>query len=304
MDLNEWTPARVRLDRPGGEVEWRYTGRRAFTEPFFWETLDAALRSPFSLLFPRRLPLDLLAAVEPGLEPNGFVFHVSRCGSTAVAQMLAASPLNLVVSEPPPLDALLRAPDEHRRWLRSLVSALGRPRTGRERRFVVKLDSWSILEHATLRAAFPQTPWIVLYRDPLEVVCSHLRHLGAHAVPGELPPELFGIRREELPSLELVEYVARVIGSLFDAALAAGPEGGRFVDHRDLAEFVRDELPAHFGLDVDEGEREAMRLAGLRDGKNPALPFEPRDDAARAGPGVREAVERWTRPQYERIRSR
>jgi hypothetical protein len=36
--------------------------------------------------------------------PDGFVFHMSRCGSTLVAQMLAVVPDHVVVSEAEPLD--------------------------------------------------------------------------------------------------------------------------------------------------------------------------------------------------------
>lgn len=313
--LRRWTPAQVRLDETGAaEVEWRYTGELDFTDPFFRETLDRAVRHPFSLLFPRRLPLEALAGLEPGLEPSGFVLHLSRCGSTVVAQMLASSPRTLVLSEPPPLDTVLRAhrrlpdlpADEHVRRLRLLVSALGRPRTGREERFVVKLDSWAILDLPRLRAAFPSTPWLFLYRDPLEVAVSHLRRLGAHAVPGALPPELFGIAREELASLSLEDYVARVVGSLLAAAADVDPAGGRFVDYADLPAFALEELPAHFGLDLDEGELAAMRAAATRDAKNPALPFEPDGAEKRAGAteAAREAVERWARPHYERMRRR
>ena len=46
----------------------------------------------------------------PGLPPSGFIFHMSRCGSTLAARMLAASPRNIVLSEADPIDYVLRAP--------------------------------------------------------------------------------------------------------------------------------------------------------------------------------------------------
>ena len=46
---------------------------------------------------------DLLdqAAAEPGIDPTGFIFHLARCGSTLVSQMLAALPEHIVLSEAP-----------------------------------------------------------------------------------------------------------------------------------------------------------------------------------------------------------
>ncbi|CAN0474150.1 unnamed protein product [Discosporangium mesarthrocarpum] len=41
------------------------------------------------------------------LEPSGFVFHMSRCGSTLMANLLGSSASNLVYSESrPPADVV------------------------------------------------------------------------------------------------------------------------------------------------------------------------------------------------------
>lgn len=125
--LDGWTPIRVHWrDEP--VVEWCWTDDLPFADPFFVQTIERALRSPFSLLFRRETPIGELDELEPGLEPNGFVFHVSRCGSTLVSGMLASSPRHLVLSEPLPVDHVLRArasDDERVKWLRWMVSALG-----------------------------------------------------------------------------------------------------------------------------------------------------------------------------------
>ena len=74
--------------------------------------LDQCGRLPFNLLFPRRTPVEVLTRwreERPGLAPTGFVFHLSRCGSTLVSQMLAALPQNVVLSEAGPINDALRA---------------------------------------------------------------------------------------------------------------------------------------------------------------------------------------------------
>src|SRR5439155_24789392 len=144
-------------------------------------------------------PIEVLAelqAAEPGIPPTGFIFHMSRCGSTLISQMLAALPQNVVVSEAGPVDAVLRArfqaPDLPEReqigWLQGIVSALGRRRTGEESHFFVKLDAWHTLDLPLIQRAFPDVPWLFLYRNPVEVMVSHARQPGSQLVPGMLPP--------------------------------------------------------------------------------------------------------------------
>src|ERR1041384_7884431 len=116
-----------------------HLGGLRFTAPFFEQTIGQAMRHPFNLLFGHSSPLAEIAARAddmPELEPSGFIFHMSRCGSTVVSQMLAALPRNVVLSEPAPIDQILRLPDrfpnapesEVVRCLRGLVVALGRRR--------------------------------------------------------------------------------------------------------------------------------------------------------------------------------
>lgn len=107
-----WLP--IRVWRPQGEwtIDWCRFGTQPLCEPFFCDSVDAALRRPFNLAFRRRSGMDALSnwqARSPGIAPTAFVFHASRCGSTLLAQVLAGFASHIVLSEPPPLDALLRA---------------------------------------------------------------------------------------------------------------------------------------------------------------------------------------------------
>ena len=61
---------------------------------------------------------------------------MSRCGSTLVSQMLAASAANLVVAEAPPIDQVIRlggGPDQTAERLRAIVAAIAQPRCGEQR---------------------------------------------------------------------------------------------------------------------------------------------------------------------------
>ena len=54
-----------------------------------------------------RVP-DLGVRLGPAIHLDGLVFHLSRCGSTLIAQMLAALPWTVVASEPSVIDSAIR----------------------------------------------------------------------------------------------------------------------------------------------------------------------------------------------------
>jgi hypothetical protein len=304
-DLDGWTPVRVHWrDEP--VVEWCWMDGLRFSDPFFVHTIERAHETPFSLLFRRETPIDVLAELEPGLEPSGFVFHVSRCGSTLVTRMLASLPRHLVLSEPLPVDDVLRAhasEEDKVRWLRWIVSALGRPRLGDERAYVLKLDAWSACSLGTVRRAFPDVPWVFLSREPVQVLASHFLQRGAHMVPGALDPELFGLDRDSIGRMLPEEYCARVLAAICGSAVEHRDEQALFLDYRELPDAVFDRILGAFGLECDESEVARMReVAGL-DAKNPPVVFSADSEAKERGasPALREAAERWVRPIYDEL---
>ncbi len=237
------------------------------------------MNHPFNLLFGLTTPvsvLEALAAREPALPLSGLIFHLSRCGSTLIAQMLAASPRNLVISEAAPLDTALQArhvdaslsPEAHRRLVRSMVVALGWPRRGSETRYFLKLDSWHIRAWPLWQSLYPDVPWIFVYRNPVEILVSHQRKAGSQMFPQVVPPRIFGWDAvpRDLPN---DEYQARVLGSMARSAVDALAQwpGGRAVRYDELPDAVPELLQTHFGLTVDAAELDLLRAAGRRDAK-------------------------------------
>jgi Sulfotransferase family len=311
MDLTDWVPVHIRWRANGPAVEWRWFDDVRFTDPFFDETVEEALARPFSLVFPIETGIETLREAAAGAVPQaGFVYHLSRCGSTLVTQMLAASPRNLVLSEPPPVDQVLQAklhgvPDDVRaEWLRAMLGALGRPR-GAEERLFVKLDTWHVVDLPFVVSVFPDVPWIFVFRDPVEILVSHLsRVTGPQMIPGVIPPEVLGLGYESLQEIDLTEYAARVLGRVAsEAADQASTGRGLLVDYRELPEAMTGAVAAHFGLELTDVELDAMRAAGARNAKNPVLPFEPDSEERRASatPEVEAAADRWARPAYDRL---
>jgi GNAT superfamily N-acetyltransferase len=288
-----WLPIHVLARNGDTVVECFDAGEMRLTDPFFVQTFQRAQHrheiDPGR--YGRRFgPLDeLVADAEraPGLAPAGFVLHMSRCGSTLLSQMLAADPDNLVLSEPPAVDALLRtwlsgAGREERRLaaLQAVLSVLGRPRHG-ERRLFVKFDAWHTVLLPVLLAAFPGTPWVFLFRDPVEVLVSHEHSCAAFMVPGSVPAPAFGLDLADAVTMSAEGYGAAVLTAVCRAALAGLDARGMAVAYDELP----DALPAvlaHFGVTVSAETLASMAAASSRDAKAPTLPFVPDGPAKRA----------------------
>ena len=327
-----WTPAHIRWEKGHPVVHWCYLGQDRFVEPFFEATIRRHNRTPFNLLPQPATPLDALAELQdaaPGLPPTGFIFHMSRCGSTLVAQLLAALPQNIVISEAGPVDAVLHAnryapsitPARQITWLQALLSAYARPRHG-EQHFYVKFDSWHTLELPLIQAAFPNVPWIFLYRDPVQVLVSHQRQRGSQMVPDLLPPQWLGLEPPsprlaspngspgespgESPGKFLDEYGARVLQRVCAAALQHLDARARLINYQQLPPAVWTEIAAHFGTEYTAADSAAMHQAAQFDAKNPSLTFSTATQAKAqiASPELRFLAEKWLLPVYAALETR
>ena len=239
------------------------------------------------------------------MRPDGFIFHMSRSGSTLTAAMLATLPDSLVLSEAAPLDTLIRLiigeswpAKRANAALAALLHAFGRARPPGAP-FVVKLHCWHALALNRLRAAFPDVPWIFLYREPAEVIASQLRERGPEFDPAMMHPSWYGMAPD--PGLSPEAYCALVLARLCEAAGEGLPAGGGLaVSYADLPGAVASTIAGHFRLAVGEAERTAMAVVAGRDAKAPWRPFA----APAPGPAdgaVGEAVERYVRPIFNRL---
>lgn len=273
-----WVPMQILWTAPEPLIDWCHLGATRFTDPFFVQTLAVAMRHPFNLLFRRTTPLDALAVPDdPELRPAGFIFHTSHCGSTLVAQMLAALPRNVVLSEPRPLDQILRlaprlpalASDRLIRWLAGLAAAFGRRRFAEERDLFVKFEGWHVLLLPLIRRAFPDVPWIFLYRDPLEVLTAF-----AEQFPAEIEPSLVGLSWPEAHELSTAGYCTLVLERIYATAIAQHHEsGGLLIEYRELPDAVCGEMLDHFGLRYDPEQLARMRETARFNAKAPTQVF-------------------------------
>lgn len=140
--------------------------------------------------------------------PSMVVFHETRCGSTLVANLLAAAfspdkakypvegepssstslhPAARVYSESPPPVEALKACEFNRRCdpgaqsalIRDVFYMMGRspavPKASKHYRFY-KIQSIGVHSIHAFRQAMPNTPWMFVYRDSVEVIMSHFKN--------------------------------------------------------------------------------------------------------------------------------
>lgn len=221
--LDGWIPYRMFADTEGVvQFRWLYAGHHAFTEPFFGESISACLSLPQNVpgSFPVTGAETLLrvAALADSVPITAFVYHISRCGSTLLSQLLVCDEENIVLSEVPLLDEVLRMKQQDHsseHLFRAVLKLLSRKRTGKEQRVFVKTDSWHVLFYEQLHAWYADAPSFLMYRHPKEVGKSQANHPAMHSVPGVLDAALFGLREEETAEMTRETYLDHVLSCYF-----------------------------------------------------------------------------------------
>jgi hypothetical protein len=304
-----WLPAQICPSEANVWIDWAYFGAEQLSEPFFEQSLQAALRRPLNALVRVSTTLEALAArpddsAHPA--PSGFIFHMSRCGSTLAAQMLAAIDSHVVLSEAAPIDQALqigaalsppRVDD-----LRGMIEAFGRGRPRAGGRYFVKLDCWHTLALPLFRQAFPTTPWVFLYRRPEEVMVSQLWRRGVQMVPDIVSPSLYGLELADGTPTE--DYWARVLAAICQAAIEAEPaQTGLLVNYDELPQALWTRILPHFGVAPSADDTQLMNAVAHYDAKARETPFAGDVDAKRSAvtEPIRLACERRLQPVYERL---
>ena len=263
MELRHWFPLTAGIVDGEVTLAWRDMADIAFTDSFFENTLARQQRDARRVCHTPATALDQFNDVPA---PDAFIFHVSRCGSTLLTQLLASLPHCIVMSEPPIIDSVLRlhhdqgAPDGTVALLRQVIRAMGQRRTGQEQHLVIKFDCWHIHSLELLRAAFPDTPCLFLYREPQAVLASHQRQRGPQMVPGLIHPALLPLPEHATAPGDLDAHAGLVLDSFYTAALAHAAAGRiRLVNYSQLPGLVFSDLLAGLKIACTPAQLEAMR---------------------------------------------
>jgi hypothetical protein len=298
-------PVRAALHPAGLYIALRNIGPVNLQDAFMQETI-ARIPGPETVLHVTREELRRAAS---DAAPVGIIFHVARCGSTLVSQLLKKLDDVAVYAEPQPVNEILVPPHGWPRAdlvaaLRALGRAFARHAGGP---YVLKLSSWNTLFCDIVTDAFPETNWVLCLRDPVEVGVSLLQ---------QPPGWLSGAAESSRGLAEMIapdgvpgsreELVARTFGAFCAAMARLDAERGRLVAYEALPAAVWDTVAAHFSLKVDARQQARMTHAARTHAKAPpggCRQFAP-DSAtkhATASPELRRAIDAFARPHLERL---
>jgi len=265
-DLKGWLPvdAVVVEGRPG--LMWMEMSSVGLTEPFFQQTVERARRENRAERFTE---FDVLLQTEKELdsvEPTGFIFHSSRCGSTLVANACRAVSNSIVLSEANAIDKLIARfitdgdnpvkESLYSVFLRGVVHALAQRRTQNELHLFIKFACCSFAQLERIKRIWPNVPWLFLYRDPVETIVSNMR---------DAPPWLMDSDRRVLSSIignesemSLEELCARTIGSLYSTAYKLANANGMLLNYSQLSVPVIANVLSFFNVSLSSQELETI----------------------------------------------
>ncbi|HEV8330811.1 MAG TPA: hypothetical protein VGQ22_05300 [Steroidobacteraceae bacterium] len=304
QDEEAGLPVRAGLAPTGLYLALRQIGRDELQDAFMQETIA-------------RVPAEerIVQVVRDGARlareaaPSGIIFHVARCGSTLVSQSLKRLDGLVVYAEPQPVNEILAPPH---RWpradrvaaLRSLAAAFARHARGR---YVLKLSSWNTLYCDVVAEAFPDTPWVLSFRDPVEVGVSLIASPpGWFQGTAEAARELAARVDPDHAAKSREEFVASVYGAFCAAAAGLDAGRGRLVPYESLPAAVWEIVAPHFSLSVDPSQRDRIAEGARRHAKaaiGTAAEFKS-DVASKQGAAsaeLRRAIDSLARPQLERL---
>ena len=282
--LKDWIPYRLKETGDAANCEWLYLGNYAFDEPFFDETISHCRQLKENSQM-RRVISDVSMLSEWASElfaitPTAFIFHVSRCGSTLLSQLLAQNPANIVLSEVPFFDELLQKGFRNNSMekilplLKDAITFYGKKRNEKQEHLFIKADSWHIHFYTELRQLFPQTPFLLLSRRPDEVVRSHQKLRGMQAVQGVIEPALFGFD-ETIFHIPLDEYTANVLETYYNAfaEILQKDKLAFAFDYKDGMMNIIQKMMAACNITVAEEQLESMKERSSCHSKFPEQAF-------------------------------
>jgi len=311
-DFKGWLPvdAVVVEGRPG--LWWMDMAGVSMTEPFFHQTVERARRENRAERFTE---FDVLLQLEKQIEsvqPTGFIFHSSRCGSTLVANACRAVSNAIVLSEANAIDKLIARfitdvdntvkESLYSVFLRGVVHALSQRRTTNARHLFIKFACCSFAQLERIKRIWPNVPWLFLYRDPVETIVSNIN---------DVPPWLIDSDRRVLASIintspaviagmSLEELCARTIASLYSTAYDLANGNSMLLNYKQLSVPVIASVLNFFKVSLSTGELETIARAIGVHAKDGSRAFVADADTKQklASDLVREMSERWAGEPY------
>jgi hypothetical protein len=304
--LTNWIPYKAFRDNDDLYCHWLNLQDKKFEEPFFGDTILRIKALPENIhLFKQVSHLTMVAQWAAGLppvKPAAVIFHLSRCGSTLVSQLLTLDENNIILSEVPFFDELLRlsyqqpaieaaVADE---WLSAAIKFYGQTRTEKEQHLFIKTDCWHIFFYERLRKMFPGVPFVLLYRSPAEVLLSQQKRRGMQAVPGIVEPELMGINKQETDTANFDAYFSTVMEKILAKFYEVQQQDplSLLVNYKEGIITIVQKVAAAAGISLTDELVKKMENRSRYHAKYPEQVFAG-DQQPEAGPGYLEKAIEW-----------
>ena len=259
-------PVSMDLDRR--QIEYLDVQNATYEEPFLSETIERLRHERLGALnFEVSFEDHVQATLSSTVEPHAFIFHVGRCGSTLLSNMLGASPGSLVLKEPEILNqmlaAFLLAPSPQTRDEQGLLlSATLRSFAGvlSSRRLLLKTSAWNVRVAKVLLDLASSARAVFLYREPSDTVASLMQHgpgwVGLLECPRQVQGSFFpDVLRLAAPSNQRpCAFFAHAWNSMVNSALELSSDRVLFVSYEDMCTNMRPvlvQIVEHLRLPVD-----------------------------------------------------
>mmetsp|Transcript_24297 Transcript_24297/g.52504 ORF Transcript_24297/g.52504 Transcript_24297/m.52504 type:complete len:510 (+) Transcript_24297:175-1704(+) len=264
------------------------------------------------------------------LDLKGVVFHESRCGSTLAANsMMALNPeKHRVYSESSPPIAALRGCGEDysdcsleasANLLKDVIYMMGRSDDPKEENLFFKFQSVTTRTMRSFRMAFPTTPWIFLYREPVEVMMSQLdvpKMSKANCVKSRNSSPMVRdvIRRSDYEASDFLDeefcaiHLATLCSSAFENLEDSDGLGMAVNYHPELVhDFLDTIFPKHFHTPVDKAGRDrVLKISGTYSknrGRHEEGGYKPDSEAKErnASEEIKDAAKLFLEPVYKQL---
>jgi hypothetical protein len=260
------------------------------------------------------------------LNITAVAFHESRCGSTLVANsMIAMDPVKhrSYSESKPAINALYICDEDFSKCsqeqaaavLKDTMYLMSRSDDHREERSFFKFQSIASQAIRTFQIAFPDVPWMYIYRDPVQVMMSHVKDDPSMkrticTKTRRFPPaEIHAIAKRHgrsVHELSGVEYCAAYLSLLTETAVYNLNDMAIPVLYHQLPNIMWEEImPKIFGRPLKQFEIDNLEAISQTYSKGQKYKGEYKDDSKEkeklATDEVREAADEFLKESYDQL---
>ncbi len=308
-----WIPADISAGNP--VVRWINAADGSLAGPFFRDSiLDLRSKNP-----PMRERETSLEALGVGREwalanPTGLILHVSRCGSTLIANALkAVAPSIVVLSEAMPFETALDwigSPSSYWAGLgAAVIPALTSIYANYQRQgalsVVAKCTPGAVTALRAFRVRFATVPSLIVIRNPIEVLASNMADPPRWLVDWyEMPrPRRLGSPPKAALAEGFAGFCAWVIGRWCSEVLAAIDGPCWILDYADIVPDIAVRIAQLFGLTPGADFSNGLAAVFRSHAKRPTSVFEPDGERKRASADAAtlRSIKRWAEEPYRAL---